>query len=334
MKGIMLPVKKLSASSITTLDMCEMKWFLQYMVGMREPTGKAAAIGSICHYILECIAHSKILRDNNKAYKKDDVVGRINKSYDLDSLTKKVYDYFIENERHLDWTDADYRQVCRNIEKAKNHTLFPENHAQIVSPEQFFMMKMEQPWAKYSYLKGDKADEGHIYVNGIIDLIFRDENGTLNYLDYKFGQPKDWATGKKKDYAAITKDVQLCMYYMAIKDKYPNEDICVNIWYVNHGLVFTDYFGVAQEDIILKKLQTVISRLRELEVPDTRYGFHCKFCQFSKTSFKNWDKPKLDIDYDKFGGHFPPVEDKACVCDAAKVFVKYRGLQTTMENLK
>lgn len=329
----MLPVKKLSASSITTLDMCEMKWFLQYMAGLREPTGKAAAIGSICHYILECIAHSKILRDQGKSYKKDEVVGRISQKYDLDILTERVYKHYTEKESHLDWTDKDFAQVKKNMEKAKSHPLFPENH-DIISPEQFFMMKIDKQWAQYSYLNGKKVDEGHVHMNGIIDLIFRDEHGTLNYLDYKFGQPKDWATGKKKDYQAIMKDVQLCMYYVAVKDKFPGEDICVNIWYVNHGLVFTDFFGATQEDIIMRKLESVINRLREMEKPETRYGFHCKFCPFSKTSFKDWDKPTLDIDYDKFGGHFDPVDDKACVCDAAKTFIKYRGINTTMENLK
>ena len=330
----MLPVKKLSASSISTLDMCEMKWFLQYMVGLREPSGKAAAIGSICHYILECIAHSKILRQNGKSYKKDDVVGRITKEYDLQTLIDKVYAHYIAKEPHIQWGDAEYKQVCKNIEKAKNHVLFPENHAQIIQPEQFFMMGLEHDWAKYSYIKNGKVDEGKIHLNGIIDLIFRDENGTLNYLDYKFGQPKDWATGKKKDYEAITKDVQLCMYYLAIKEKYPDEDICVNIWYVNHNLVFTDFFGKMQEDIIMKKLQSVIARLRAMEKPNTRRGFHCKFCPFSKTSFKDWDRPALDIEYNKFGGNFSPVEDKVCVCDATNTFLNYRGLQSTLENLK
>jgi len=330
----MLPVKKLSASSITTLDMCEMKWFLQYIVGMREPTGKAAAIGSICHYILECVAHSKILRQTGKKTRKDDIVGTIKQKYDLEEWTKLVYDHFVKKEAHLDWTDKDYRQVVSNIKKATNHVLFPENHAEIISPEQFFMMKLDQPWAEYHYLNGKKVEDGNIHVNGIIDLIFRDQHGILNYLDYKFGQPKDWATGKKKDYAAIAKDVQLCMYYMAIKQKYPDEDICVNIWYVNHDTVFTDFFGAAQEEIILKKLESVINRLREIEQPETRYGFHCTFCPFKKTTFKGWEKGHLDIDYDKFGGHFPPVEDKVCVCDATKTFLKYRGLQTTVENLK
>ena len=330
----MLPVKKLSASSIGTLDMCEMKWFLQYIVGMREPTGKAAAIGSICHYIMECIAHSKILRQNGKSYKKDEIVGRVTPKYDLDEWTRKIYTHYSEKENHLEWTDKDFRQVLRNVEKAKIHPLYPENHSSIISPEQFFMMKIDKPWAQYSYLNGKKVDEGHVYANGIIDLIFRDQNGVLNYLDYKFGQPKDWATGKKKDYISIAKDIQLCMYYVAVKEKFPDEDICVNIWYVNHDTVFTDFFGAHQEEILMKKLESVINRLREMEKPDTRYGFHCSFCQFKKTNFANWDRQQLDIDYDKFGGKFPPVDEKACVCDATKTFIKYRGLQTTIENLK
>ena len=108
------------------------------------------------------------------------------------------------------------------------------------------------------------------------------------------------------------------MYYLAVKNKFPGEDICVNIWYVNHNLVFSDFFGQAQEDIIMKKLESVLARLRSIDKPDTRRGFHCRFCHFSKTSFKNWDRPNLDIDYNKFGGHFEPVEEKVCVCACCK----------------
>ena len=328
----MLPVKKLSPSSINTLDGCEMKWFLQYIVGYREPSGRAAVIGSTCHYILECVAKSKLLRQSKRRqYTNDKVVGRIGHSYDIDKWVDKAIDHFFAKESHIEWKDSDRTEVKRNISRARAHKLFPENHYEIISPEDYFSIRLEQPWAKYQYQDGEA---GSVHINGIIDLIYRDEAGVLSYIDYKFGQPKDWNTGKNKDYASIAKDIQLCMYYYAVRRKFKDEDICMNIWYVNKDLVFTDYFGQEQEDLVLAKLESVINRLRAMKTPKVNYGFTCRFCPFSKTKFEKWGRPDLDVPYNKFGSHFQPIDDHACVCDATKAFIDFRGLKLTMENLK
>lgn len=330
----MLPVKKLSPSSINTLDGCEMKWFLQYIIGYREPSGRAAVIGSTCHYILESVAKSKLVRQQNKKYINDKIMGRISGSYKLDKWVDKATDSFFEKESHIKWEDSDRREVRRNIEKAEKHKLFPENHSEIISPEDYFSIPLSHPWARYRYKTKDGEESGSININGIIDLIYRDENGTLSYLDYKFGQPKDWNTGKNKNYASIAKDVQLCMYYYAVKQRFPNEDIEMNIWYVNKELVFTDFFGQEQESLILAKLESVINKLRSMTNPETNYGFTCRFCPFSKTKFEQWGRPNLDVPHNKFGKRFPPIDSHACVCDAAKSFIDIRGLTATMENLK
>lgn len=327
----MIPVKKLSPSSISTFDMCQMKWVLQYIMGYREPSGKAAAIGSCCHYILEGVAHSKLLRQQGKKYKKDKVLGTIKAKYDIQDWIDKSYGYFTKENDHLNWEDKDYREVCRNIKKTQDHPLFPENHQEIIYPEQFINLKIDKPWSKYSYLKGSKIDRGDINFVGVVDLIFRDENGTLNFLDYKFGQPVDWATGEKKTYATIIKDTQLCMYYYAIKQKYPNEDIVANIWYVKHDTVFSDMFGPSQEKTMMDKLERTLLNIRSIEKPNTNYSFKCGFCSFKKTNFADWDRPELDIGYNS-KCHFDDINGKACVCDATKTFIDYRGLTSTIEN--
>lgn len=313
-----------------------MKWVLQYVMNYREPSGKAAAIGTICHYVLECVARAKRLKDLKKRSEKNDIVGSITPKYDIQKFIDKSYDFFSAKESHLAWTDADYREVCRNIKKAQAHDFFPENHKEIIQTEQFFNMKAESPWGEYAYVDAGTVEKGNVDLVGVIDLVFRDQDGILNVIDYKFGKPQDWNTGKNKDYASVIKDIQLCMYYYAMRNMFPDEDIMINLWYVKHQTIFSACFDQAQEDIILKKIKSCLHQIRTMEKPHTNYSYRCKLCSFSKTNFGDWGRPELDVDYNKVGhlSKFDDVKDKACMCDAAKIFIDYRGLEATVEAAK
>ncbi len=329
----MIPIKRLSASSISTLDQCEMKWVLQYIMNYREPSGRAAAIGTICHYVLQCVARSKWIEQTGGEYN-DEIVGQIKTTYDLDIWTPKIYQHFIGQNPHIAWTDADYREVLRNIEKARLHNLFPANHYEVLEIERFFNMAAASPWGEYAYAKDGEIEKGNVNLVGVIDLVFRDEDGAINILDYKFGDSRDWNTGQKKDYGMLIKDVQLCMYYYAIKERYPDVDVVANLWYVKKEELYSAMFGKDQEEVILDKLQSTLRKIKGIEKPATSYSFKCKFCSFSKTNFADWGRPELDMDYNKVGGKFDEVNGHPCVCDATKVFFDYRGLTATIEGAK
>lgn len=310
-----------------------MKWLLQYVIGMREPAGKAATIGTICHYVLECVARAKKLRDIGRKSEQDKIVGRVTVDYDIQDLIDKSYEHFTKKESHINWDHKkDYREVCLNIEKAQRHELFPENHKEIIRTESFFNLAAESPWGEYAYLKDGNIETGNINLVGVIDLIYRDDDGLLNVVDYKFGQPKDWNTGEKKSYATIIKDIQLCMYYYAMNKMFPGEDINLNLWFVKHKLVFSDIFGAKQENILLEKIKSCLNQIRSMKEPKTNYSFRCNYCAFKNTSFEDWGRSNLDMDYNKVGhlAKFDPVNNKLCVCDASKTFIDYRGLEATI----
>lgn len=330
----MIKLKKLSPSSINTFDSCELKWFLQYALGYRDPSGKAAVLGTICHYILECIAKSKIVRQSGLTYIEDEIVGDIKSTYDTQVWIDTIYKHYTKLESHLTFADKDYREVCLNIKKAEAHKLFPEKHREILETESHFMLPVNRAWAKYSYLDNDNIDDGSLQLNGFIDLIFRDKHGTLNFIDYKFGaSTKDWATGKEKDTAHIIYDTQLCMYYWALRDKFPGEDIVANLWFVKVGKAFTHIFSDEQESHLMTKVEATVSRIKGMRKPQPQYSWKCNMCPFKKTNFANWDRPELDISHTKMTNpHFGDIDGKACVCDSTKVFLDYRGLEATIEN--
>lgn len=331
----MIQLKKLSASSINSFDACQLKWFIQYVLGYREPSGKAAVLGTICHYVLECIAKSKILRQSGEPSVEDEIVGEIRQTYDLDEWINTIYNYYVDLEKHLVFDDKDYREVRKNIEKAQAHHLFPERHNHIIEPEGGFFLPIDKMWAKFSYLTNGQIEEGNILLNGFIDLIFRDKNGMLNFIDYKFGSStKDWATDKEKDTSSIIRDTQLCMYYWALRNKFPEEkEIVANLWFVKVGKAFTHIFGEEQERHLMQKVEATVSKIKGMQVPEPRYTWKCKMCPFKKTNFSEWGRSDLDIPHYKVkGAKFDEVDGKACVCDGVKVFVDYRGLVPTIEN--
>lgn len=61
----MIPVKQFSSSSIGSFGFCEQKYFISYVLGKREKTGKKALLGTICHKVLEVLALcKKFIQDN------------------------------------------------------------------------------------------------------------------------------------------------------------------------------------------------------------------------------------------------------------------------------
>lgn len=319
---------------MTTFDTCQMKWFINYILGYREPSGKAATIGTCCHYILESVAKSKLLRQEGRQYRKDKVLGYIRRKYSLDEWIDSAYDYFSKQESHLVWKAADKREVISNINKAKHHAFFPENHKEIISPEQYFTIPIDEEWATYTVLEKDKPVKKQVYITGIIDLIFRDNFDNLNYLDYKFGRVFDWAKFEEKDYTSMISDTQLCLYYYAITKKYPKEtDIITNIWYVKADKFFVLSFGEETIDFIKQKLRSFFESVKYMMEPMCRYGRHCTFCPYKKYSFDFWDREKLNIPY-RTENKFSDVEGFSTVCDATRNFVKYRGLELTIANAK
>jgi ATP-dependent helicase/DNAse subunit B len=52
-------ISYLRSSSLGTLEMCEMKYFFQYVLGMKDKTNKKAVLGTIVHRTMQVLADKK-----------------------------------------------------------------------------------------------------------------------------------------------------------------------------------------------------------------------------------------------------------------------------------
>lgn len=332
----MIPIYNVSPSSLGTFSSCEMKWFLSYILKYKEPTGKAAAIGKCCHAILESVAQSMLLRQESRKWCKNSTYGRSYQKYDLDVLIGSGINIMIKENPHIVFTKADLDSVHDNIEIAKNHKLFPENHKKIIATESFFNEALDLSWAKYSRIDNGQVIEKPLRIVGVIDLVYIDHDDELNYVDYKFGKPYDWNQRKDKNYQNLQEDVQLCLYYWYVKNRYsPDHDIKTNIWYVQHDKHYLLYFDEENVNHAMKIVEDMFMRVNGMTRPQCTYTWQCKaFCPYSKNKFGDFSQNHLDVDTIHHDGRFDAIDDKLSMCDAMNMFFDKRNLESILENCK
>jgi CRISPR/Cas system-associated exonuclease Cas4 (RecB family) len=282
----------LRSSSYGTHSMCPMQYFIEYNLGIKSPSNKKADKGTICHKVLEILAHIKLCMQNNTAIYTDDILGDINISkYKLNTIIEQVYSYYTKQFKHHTWEVVDYKDCHRWVYKAMeshNGTFNPLNRT-IVQPEQHFDICIEKPWAKYKYDTKDGVIEGNLAIKGTIDLITSVDDSTIEIIDWKTGRRLDWATGEEKTLAKLQDDAQLRIYHYAVSKLYPSIDhIIFTINFINDGGAFSVCFEkndlLKTEDMIRKKFETI----KNTKIPQLNKSWKCnKLCFFGKTTFEN-----------------------------------------------
>lgn len=272
--------------------MCPQQYFFEYVLGWRSPSNKKADKGTICHKVLEILAHIKLCKQNNISIYEDDIYGSIDiKKYDLDNIVEKIYEFYTSQFTHHEWEPKDFKD-CKNwVMKAltaHNGSFDPRNR-NILQPEQRFDIVIKKPWAYYNYKNSKENLEGYLAIKGTIDLITKVNDNTIEIVDWKTGKRLDWATGQEKTLEKLQNDPQLRMYHYAVNYLYPEYDhIMVSINFINDGGAFTlcyDKSDLQQtEDMIRKKFEII----KNTKIPELNKSWKCsKLCHFGKTTFEN-----------------------------------------------
>jgi hypothetical protein len=273
--------------------MCEQQYFIEYVLGWRGPSGQKADKGTIVHKVLEILAVIKKGQQDGLTEIDDDVVGHIDvNSYNLDTITQKVYKHYTERSPHHKWAPKDYKDCHSWVYKAieLNNGMFDPRNRNILMPEQHFDFEIKKPWSKYSYnLTDGSVLEGNLAMKGTIDLITLVNEDTIEVIDWKTGKRLDWATGQEKTQEKLENDPQLRIYHYAIKHLYPNiKNIIFSIYFINDGGPFSICFhdsDIAETENILRRKFDIIKQTTK---PKLNKSWMCsKLCHFGKTTFAN-----------------------------------------------
>lgn len=243
------------------------------------------------------------------------------------NLVKKMFDISYEHYSSRSkntWKDLDRRDSYNWLWMGLDYdggTFDPRNRT-IIDTEPHFDIEIDRPWAEYEYeLAGSKL-KGKLAIKGTVDLITKVDDGIYEIIDWKTGQRLKWDSKENpipvKTYEDFCKDVQLMMYYYAVKQMYPDvKEIIVTIFYVRDGGPFTVCF----DEETIKKIELVLQQKFNLVKNDespamldpAQKCFKCqRLCHFYKNSFPNSDKN---------------------MCLQTNDMIKTYGLQHTMELL-
>lgn len=217
----------LSYSQIETFEQCPKKWAFRYIDKIViEMQNIHLDYGSAVHQGLENAFRD--LRDNHSLSEEDllQTVNTLSYDYAYGDAKSELYKYAIEDMKRL----INYQGFYEKIKDKE-----------IVGIEDEFNLKIPAMFG---------GEDTEINIKGYIDLIYRDDDGKLVVVDHK--------TSKKKfDKKKRRTNLQIPIYFLAIKDKYgeyPKAGI-YNFTKLNdyQESLFTEKVTAEQEELMNKR---------------------------------------------------------------------------------
>jgi hypothetical protein len=283
-----------------------MKYFFQYVLGMKDKTNKKAVLGTIFHRAMQLLADKKLAQSNGEKIVVNDDIGNISlsKCDDIELITKICFEYYKEHEDDVALNNSDLKTCLEWMHKAlayNNGSLDPRNQ-NIYATELFFDIEIKKPWAKYDYNIDGKIFSGYLAIKGTIDLIIKEDDAYFQVLDYKSGKRLNWATGKEKTYQDLCSDKQLLLYFYALKNLYPDKDFYTSIFYINDGgifdIVFSENDYIKAENMLKEKFEYIKSIQLPKQLSSDQTNWKCtRLCKFAE-QYPNSEKTTCQYFHD------------------------------------
>ena len=246
---------------------------MEYSLGLRQPSGRAAVIGTAVHKLFELLAKAKIdcpslKTDEIRPYSAKELMAVEGCKCDI---TNEIYDYYVRDNPHIDFVRADLTKYNRIIRKGLE--LFDPRNENVYAVEEVF----------------DLTLPNGVRLRGTTDLITV-EDGVYHVVDYKTGMTKDFATGKERSYDDFAQDAQLLIYFYAFAKVLQTTDIVITIVFLDRKVEFSLCFPESHVDMLEEKLIMLSEKIMACESPTLTESWRCrKFCHFGKTKFDEGD---------------------------------------------
>jgi hypothetical protein len=290
-------VTYLRSSSSNCWDLCEFQYTLEYVLGLKGGGHWKAERGNMLHKALELLARRKLCEQTGSPGFVDPELGRYFWAdiVGVEFAARCGFEHYRhKNESGRAWCEDDYQDVLRWTRGTVefNDGMFSPLKRNIISPEQFFDLPIEEPWAWYDFRDPHTGERvrGHLRIKGTIDLVTEAAPGVMEYLDWKSGRVWDWAKDKEKCYETLRHDPQLLLYFYALSRLYPNyRSIFVTIFFSQFNLPFTIPFDRDSDvPLALKMIREKFEAIkgchrprRIMDDPDRKWKCF-SFCPHSK----------------------------------------------------
>lgn len=278
------------SSSYNAWDWCPHRFFLDYCLGLKTASNPAADRGNIVHKALESLARQKLAIQNKQSSFTDDETGRVFdvSTFEAEQAIDFGWEYYtkIRPTPHL-WVESDFvdcRKYMYVVRDFNDGQFWPPNR-DIVMPEQFFDLEIDEPWARYSYDMPDGSKlEGQLAIKGTVDLVTRINDDTIEYVDWKTGRRMDWSTRTEKTYPDLCKDFQMLLYFYALTRLYPDvKHVIMTIFFTKDGGPYSMCFDERQVKKTLDLLRERFQEIKGTVRPKLNRGWKtCGLCDYSK----------------------------------------------------
>lgn len=304
------------------------------MLGIKSPSGKKADLGTNTHKVMEILAGIKLSIQNNKKNYIDDFLGSIQvENYDLEDITKRVFEHYKLLFKHHLWTEKDLKTCLNNVNTmvTSHDGMFDPRNREIVSSEGHFDIIVDKPWADYEYNIDGEILKGKLGIKGTIDLITKANEETLEIIDLKTGRRLDWATGQQKTIDKLYDDAQLRIYHYAVSKMYPDyKYIIVTINFINDGGPFSVLFSKEDlshtEEMLRKKFETI----KKCKKPKLSKTWKCtKLCHFGKNTFENHPSILPILEYRN--GQVCKQGECMTICEQIKHQIELNGIDSVID---
>lgn len=297
-------VTYIRSSSYNQWAYCQMSYFMTYVLGHYQDSGKKAELGTMVHKVMEVLAGLKKFNQDNPKAKflkvTDDAIGDY-KVQVSKFLTNECVDELIDmsiksyqaQSKHS-WSKSDFAEVKRltYLTLDYNNGQFDPRLRNVIDPEPHFDIPIEEDWAHFDYeLPTGETVKGQLAIKGTIDLVTKVSDDVIEVVDWKTGRRLDWATGEEKDYEKLCKDPQLLLYNYAISKLYPQYNQAImTIFFIKDGGPFSMCFDKKDQEKFLSMLK---DRYEEIKAnsnpqplsPDRSHWKCTRLCHFYKNKW-------------------------------------------------
>lgn len=264
-----------------------MSYFLEYNLGHRTTSGKAAEKGTMVHKVLEVLALTNMALTRGELTFHEPELDYV---FDAtacwpDDVLDLVWDYEMKKTKN-EFTQRDKADCKKWVWKALQYRdgLYDPRKLNVKGVEVHFDFPIKKKWAEYEYeLPDGQILKGHLGLKGTIDLVTEINKDTLEFVDWKTGKwQTDFATGETKDFEKLCSDPQLRIYYYALRHVYPTyKNIVPTIFFIQgdgpFSMCFSDKDLRDTEDMLAKKFE----RIKKTKIPKLTKSWKCtKTCYF------------------------------------------------------
>ncbi len=311
----MIPITYIRSSSLKTYLDCGLRFFADFNLGLKWPSGPAAILGSIFHEVQEILGLCKILQQSGTRDPKDnkfhftdankgiELVFNDIYEIDIEKLSKDIYDrwcsYIDPSRIPKSYSKIERWIPFKKVQDSLKNIIemsprsFDIRSMDVYAVEKRFNYVIPDEWARYDFIFRNKQHIGQLSIKGSIDLIIKGPDNKYEIIDWKSGSAINFSTGQEKSYDDYCNDIQLQLYYLAAKRVLGLDVSQVTIVYPNEKVVGGRYTTGKSFSIVFENDNDIINTVRSIyedmqsanRPKRVNSDFCIKYCPYCKNTF-------------------------------------------------